>query len=319
MNLSDENIELMTRIAWLHYMEGMTQNEIARLLKVSQPKVARLIDKAQKSGIVKISIESPISNCLRIESDLRKRFTLQDVVVIPTPHEMEIYDSVGRAGAWFLEKVLNEGDLVGIAWGRTLKHLALAIKSAKVKNLKFVTMVGGLTSSASLNPYTIGEKLASIFEGECYYLYAPAVVESEEIRNFYLNERINQNTLHLARQAKWSLVGVGTVDVRYSIYSLTGFIDYHELESLRQKGAVGDILGQFYTIDGTILDTPLHRRTVAIPLEDIRQMKNVIGVAGGEEKADAILGALRGHFINILITDEKTALKILNRTTSQEG
>jgi len=319
MNLSEENIELMTRIAWLHYMEGLTQNEIARLLKLSQPKVARLIDKAQKSGIVKISIESPLSNCLRIETEIRKQFGLQDVMVVPTPQEKEVNECVGRAGAWYLEKVLNHGDLVGIAWGRTLKHLALAIKSAKVKNLKFVTMVGGLTSSASLNPYTIGEKLASIFEGECYYLYAPAVVENEEIRNFYLNERINQNTLHLARQAKWSLVGIGTVDVRYSIYSLTGFIDYHELESLKQKGAVGDILGQFYTIDGTILDTPLHHRTVAIPLEDIRQMYNVIGVAGGVEKADAILGALRGHFINILITDEKTALKIINRMSGQEG
>ena len=99
-------------------------------------------------------------------------------------------------------------------------------------------------------------------------------------------------------------MGIGTVDVRYSIYSLNGFIDYHELEALKQKGAVGDILGQFYTIDGTILDTPLHRRTVAVPLENIQKMHNVIGVAGGEEKADAILGALRGHFINILITDE---------------
>jgi DNA-binding transcriptional regulator LsrR (DeoR family) len=319
MNLTDENVELMTRIAWLHYMEGLTQNEIGQQLKLSQPKVARLIDKAQKNGIIKISIESPLSNCLKIESIIRKQFGLQDVVVIPTPQEKEIYESIGRAGAWYMEKVLNNGDLVGIAWGRTLKHLALAIRSAKVKNLKFVTMVGGLTSSASLNPYTIGEKLASIFEGECYYLYAPAVVESEEIRNFYLNERINQNTLQLACQAKWSLVGIGTVDVRYSIYSLTGFIDYHELEALKQKGAVGDILGQFYTIDGTILDTPLHRRTVAVPLENIQKMHNVIGVAGGEEKADAILGALRGHFINILITDEKTAMKIMSRISVLEG
>jgi len=156
MNLSEDNIELMTRIAWLHYMEGLTQNEIGRMLKLSQPKVARLIDKAQKNGIVKFSIESPLANCLRIESEMRKQFELQDVVVVPTLQEKEIYKSVGRAGAWYLEKVLHEGDLVGIAWGRTLKHLALAIKTAKVKNLKFVTMVGGLTSSASLNPRNSG-------------------------------------------------------------------------------------------------------------------------------------------------------------------
>ena len=171
-------------------------------------------------------------------------------------------ETLGRAGAWYLERVLSDGDLVGIAWGRTLKQVALSIKSAPVKNLKFVTLVG-LTASASLNPYTIGERLASIFEGECYYLYAPAVVESEEI-DFYLRERINQKTLDLARQVKWSLLGIGAVDPRYSIYALTGFIDYHE-GALASKGAVGDMVGQFYNREGEIIDTPLHRRTVAIP------------------------------------------------------
>ncbi len=91
------------------------------------------------------------------------------------------------------------------------------------------------------------------------------MVESEEIRDFYLRERINQKTLDLARQAKWSLLGIGAVDPRYSIYALTGFIDYHEWELLLQKGAVGDMVGQFYNREGEIIDTPLHRRTVAIP------------------------------------------------------
>lgn len=310
--MDEDDLELMTRVAWLHFVEGMTQGAIASYLGISQPKVARLVDKAQKRGIVKISIASPYRSCLEVERQLSRFFpTLKDVLVVPVPSQETVFESLGRAGAWYLERVLRDGDLVGIAWGRTLKQVALSIKRAEVKNLKFVTLVGGLTSSASLNPYTIGEKLASIFEGECYYLYAPAVVESEEVRNFYLNERINRRTLDLARQAKWSLVGIGTVDARYSIYSLTGFIDYHEWELLRQKGAVGDIVGQFYDVWGNIVDTPLHRRTVAIPLEDVKRMQNVIGIAGGLNKVEAILGALRGGYIKILITDELTALKIV--------
>ncbi len=309
--MHDDELELVTRIAWLHFIEGITQREIAHHLRISQPKVARLIDKAQKTGIVKISITSPYRSCFEVEKKLRALFPfLQDVLVVPSPVQGEIFDTLGRAGAWYLERVLRDGDLVGIAWGRTLKQVASSIRHATVRNLRFVTLVGGLTSSASLNPYTIGEKLASIFEGECYYLYAPAVVENEEVRNFYLNERINRKTLELARQAKWSLVGIGTVDARYSIYALTGFIDYHELELLRQKGAVGDIVGQFYDLQGRIVDTPLHGRTVAIPLLDIKAMHNVIGIAGGMNKAEAILGALRGGYIKILITDEQTAFKI---------
>lgn len=301
-------LELLTRVAWLHFMEGVTQREIARRLGISQPKVARLLDKAQKCGIVRISITSPYANCLSIERELRHLFPhLEDIVVIPTPEGGDLFESLGRAGAWYLERVFQDGDLVGVAWGRTLKCVASSLQGTRARNLRFVTLVGGLTSSASLNPYTIGERLASIFEGECYYLYAPAVVESEEVRNFYLSERINQKTLELARQTCWSIVGIGAVDARHSIYALTGFIDYHELELLRQKGAVGDILGQFYDRSGNIVDTPLHRRTVALPLGDLRKMRNVIGIAGGKEKVEAILGALRGKYIKILITDEETA------------
>jgi len=310
--LSLEETELMARVAWLHYMEGLTQREIAQHLNLSQPKVARLLDKAQKLGIVRFSIESPFGNCLRIEREICKRFSLQDAMVVPCFPRSNVFEVLGKAGAWYLGRVLRDGDLVGIAWGRTLKQVALSVKNAGVKNLKFVTLVGGLTASASLNPYTIGERLASIFDGECYYLYAPAVVENKEIRDFYLNERINQKTLELARKANWSLVGIGAVDARYSIYALTGFIEYQELELLRQQGAVGDIVGQFYDQDGRILETSLHDRTVALPLSDLRSMRNVIGIAGGSNKVPAILGALRGSFIKILITDELTAQEILN-------
>lgn len=310
--MSANEVELLTRVAWLHFMEGVTQREIARSLGLSQPKVARLLDKAQKCGIVRISIASPYANCLLVERELKKLFPhLEDVVVVPVPRGGNLFESLGKAGAWYLERVLQDGDLVGIAWGRTLKHVALSIQGGKVRNLKFVTLVGGLTASASLNPYTIGEKLASIFDGECYYLYAPAVVESEDVRNFYLSERINQKTLELARKARWSIVGIGAVDAQHSIYALTGFIDYHELELIRSQGGVGDILGQFYDISGNIVDTPLHRRTVALPLEDLKAMRNVIGIAGGREKAEAILGALRGRYIKILITDEDTAHRVV--------
>lgn len=310
--MNADEVELLTRVAWLHFMEGVTQREIARHLGLSQPKVARLLDKAQKCGIVRISIASPYANCLLIEGELRRLFPhLEDVVVVPAPREGNLFESLGRAGAWYLERVLQDGDLVGIAWGRTLKSVAASLRGVRARNLKFVTLIGGLTASASLNPYTIGEKLASIFNGECYYLYAPAVVESEEIRNFYLSERINQKTLELARKTRWSIVGIGAVDAQHSVYALTGFIDYHELELIRRKGGVGDILGQFYDLSGNIIDTPLHQRTVALPLEDLRSMRNVIGIAGGKEKVEAILGALRGKYIKILITDEDTAKRVV--------
>ncbi len=319
MEDQEKNLETMTRIAWLHYMEGLTQRDIAESLHMSQPKVARLLDKAHKKGIVRVSIESPLANCLGLESRLREVFSLSDVLVVPAGGRDDLFTSLGRAGAWYLERVLKDDDLVGIAWGRTLKQVAHSLKNVRVRGIKVVTLVGGLTASASLNPYTIGEKLASIFTGECYYLYAPAVVESEETRDFYLSERINRKTLELARRAAWSVVGIGPVDVVHSVYALTGFLGHEDLEDLRKKGAVGDIVGQYYDKEGKVLDIPLHRRTVAVSLSDIRSMRNVIAVAGGKEKVEAIRGALRGGFINILVTDEDTAQSVLSDEERQEG
>ncbi len=319
MGVYEENLELITRIAWLHYMEGLTQRDIAQSLHISQPKVARLLDKAHKRGIVRVTVESPLANCLQLEYRMREAFSLSDALVIPAGGKQDLFTSLGRAGAWYLERVLKDADLVGIAWGRTLKQVANSLKNVRVRGIKVVTLVGGCTASASLNPYTIGEKLASIFEGECYYLYAPAVVESEEIRDFYLNERMNRTTLELAHRAAWSLVGVGPVDVHHSVYALTGFLGREELADLREKGAVGDIAGQFYDSEGKVLDIPLHRRTVAVPLSEIRSMRNVMALAGGMEKVEAILGALRGGFIKILITDEETAKAVLSYERRREG
>jgi lsr operon transcriptional repressor len=139
------------------------------------------------------------------------------------------------------------------------------------------------------------------------------VAESPEARDLYLSERVNRKTFEMARQAECSILGIGVADIEHSTYIQAGFIDRQDMEIIRQKGGVGDILGQFFDAEGQVLDLELHRKTIAVSLEDLRKMPDVIGLAGGRYKVEAVLGALRGGFIKILVTDEDTAREVLKR------
>ncbi len=308
--------DLMVRIAWLHYQEGITLSEIADRFGLSRPKATRLLDKARREGIVRFFIQAPHANLLSMERELKEVFSLQDVVIVLTSSQEEItYENIGKGGAILLYRLLQKNDLVGISWGRTLCHLANnLIPKDEVQGVKFVSLAGGLTVGAYMNPYNIGERLARVYCGECYYLHAPEVVESQELRDFYLAEGVNRKTLEMAKRARLSLVGIGVAHPQYSTYIKAGFIDAQDMEIIRSMGGVGDILGQFYTSEGEILPLELHRRTIAVSLEEMRAMPNVVGLAGGKQKIEAILGALRGHFIKILVIDEITALEILERS-----
>lgn len=312
----DFSQDLIVRIAWLHYIEGYTQTEIADMFELSRPKVTRLLERAREDGIVKFVIEAPHANCLSIEKELKQTFpTLQDAVVVPTGRDEEgNILNIGKGGAFYLARKIKSGDLIGISWGRTLKALAEAIRpEGKIEEVRFVSLAGGLTTSSFMNPYNIGEKLATIFQGQCYYIHAPEVVETAELKKFYLNERVNKKTYEMARRAHWSAIGIGTVDIERSTYILAGFITPQDMEIIRQMGGVGDILGQYFDQEGKILDLDLHQRTIAIPLNELKDMPNVLAVAGGRHKVDAILGAIRGGFIKILVTDEDTARKVLEK------
>ncbi|KKL05889.1 hypothetical protein LCGC14_2601530 [marine sediment metagenome] len=115
----------------------------------------------------------------------------------------------------------------------------------------------------------------------------------------------------MAKLANYSLVGIGEMSAETTLIS-TGYISLADVGILHRKGAVGNIVGQFSDIEGNIIDCDLHKRIVAFPIEELRKMKNVIGVAGGKNKIEAILGALQGNFITVLITDEETATLIIN-------
>jgi len=280
--------DLITRIAWLYYKEGLKEKQIATMLGLSRSKVGRLLKKAREDGIVHFQVLGPTSNCLEIEKKLIDLFDLQDAVVVPTISENKIKESLARAAAQYLERHLASGSLFAVGWGITISEVPKFIRSQEIRDLRIVTLNGGLTPSFYLNPYDVGSRLAHIFGGQCYYVHAPAITTSEELCRSLKADATVQQALEMAKHADYSMVGIGVAGEESTLVKLR-YLNLGETEALRQQGAVGDIL-----------------------IEDLSRMKNVIGLAGGTNKIQAILGALHGRYIKILITDENTAESVIN-------
>ena len=181
------NTDLLIRMAWLYHKERMTQDKIALKLNISRSKVVRLLKKAEENGIIHVHILSPLCNCLQIEQKLISVFKLQDAMVIPTGQEENIRQILGKAGAQYLERHLKSDDLLATGWGRTIFEVANFIRPNGIKNLRVVTLYGGLTTSLYLNPYDIGRKLASIFDGQCYYIHTSHITDSTLVELGYIN------------------------------------------------------------------------------------------------------------------------------------
>lgn len=305
-------IDLLSRIVWMYYKQNMTQSQIAKKFGLSRIKVLQFLKKAREEGMVHISIVTPLYNCLSIEQKLISTFNLKDAVVVPVSNgEDTIRESLGKAAALYLEKHLKRGDLFAVGWGLAISKVAKFINSDGISNVRIVTLNGGLTPSFFLNPYDIGGKLANIFGGECYYIHAPAITASEELCKSFKSDVTVRQALEMATQADYSMVGIGLAGEESTLVKLR-YISLAGAETLRRQGAVGDILAQFFNIKGEKVDCNLHKRIVAFPIENLRKMGNVIGLAGGRNKVEAILGAIHGRFIDMLITDEETANNLIN-------
>ena len=100
-----------------------------------------------------------------------------------------------------------------------------------------------------------------------------------------------------------------------------GYLTAADVRDLREQGVAGDILGQFFDADGKVADVPIHDRRIGIDLSDLKYIPKVVGVAGGLHKVPAILGALRGGFLDVLVTNELAAVRLLEleRRRSRAG
>ena len=208
---ADGNIELMARLASLYYLDNLTQGEIAERVGLSRIKVVRLLKKARTSGIVEIRIQTPTAMRTSLETALIKRFGLQQALLAADQtNEDNLRGLVAQMAASQLDRQLRDGDTVAIGMGRNVGAVPDALFRVAPRRCAFVTAIGGSPLVGQpVNSADICRRLAERFGGVSECLYAPAYVESPQVRESFLCHEEVRSVLESARGARIALVGIG--------------------------------------------------------------------------------------------------------------
>lgn len=304
----DENHQIETRVAWYYYVGNLTQQQIADRLGTSRVRVNRLLAACRESGIVQISINSGLANCVALEESLISRYGLEAAVVVPTPHDEQLLrEAIGVGAGNYLNDVINDGDTVALGWGRTLVNTWRAMRARPGQGQTVVSMLGGVDHSPLLNTFEIALGFADRLGAACHYVTAPIYASSREARDVLLAQDTIQQAFDKARKADIAVLTAG--DMKESLIVKYG-LTVAETETLIRAGAVGDLLGHFIDADGRIIEEDLNRRTVALSLEDLGAIDRTVLVAGGAFKTEVTRATLTGGYADVLITDETTAEKL---------
>ncbi|CAM3768758.1 transcriptional regulator [Xenorhabdus thuongxuanensis] len=299
--------ELMARIAWFYYHDGLTQGDIGELLGLSRLKVSRLLEKGRQSGVIRVQINSRYEGCLELENALQKRFNLKQVRVLPALDGMNLNARLGIGAAHLLMALIEPHQLLAIGFGEapmyTLQYLSGFISSQQIR---LVTLSGGV------GPYMTG---IGQLDAACpvSIIPAPLRASTQQVAATFREERSVRDVILAACAADTAIVGIGAIKQKQNATIMrSGYISDGEQLMFGRKGAIGDILGYFFNMEGELVsDIDIHQELIGISLPEIKTIPNVIGVAGGIEKADAIVAALKGGYINSLVTEEKTAKAML--------
>jgi DNA-binding transcriptional regulator LsrR (DeoR family) len=311
--------DLLARIAWLYYIEDLTQKEIARRFHMSRVKVTRLLKQARQRGLVEIRIANVRTSHLPLERSLRVEFDLADAMVIPTPVRQEdLRPALAEAAAVYLNRILRPGVSVGLGMGRTLAEIPNYIEPQENGTCHFIEMVGGIGRGLSFDSYKVSSLLADRCGGEVEHFYTPVIVETAAARRALLRDPQIKSALERAASCELALVSVGTVDYDSFLFQ-AGYSDEAGIKLLQERGAVGDVLGHFFDSDGKLVPSSIEERLIGLSLNKLKRIPTVICVAGGLPKVPSILGAIRGRYVDVLITDEDTARAILDHAVGNSA
>jgi deoxyribonucleoside regulator len=314
MQGNDSREIYLAQVASLYYDHGKSQQEVSKELRISRSAVSRLLTEARDKGIVEIIVHYPWRTMPELEEALISTFSLKAATVLlaENRHYEDMLQGLGVLAARYLERIIHDGITIGISWGTALYQM---IKSMRPRHLPGVEVVQLIGASGSERVPTDGPVLAQLLTGQlggtCHHIHAPLIVDNEMVREVLLQDRNIQGTLARAERADVALVGIGSTRSDMSSLLRAGYVNEAEQEHIRATGAVGDICGQHYSLTGEWLDVDINRRVVGISLDTLAKIDTVVGVAGSSRKGAAILGALRGGYVNVLITDDQAARRVL--------
>lgn len=305
--------DLLIKIAKMYYLEERSQQEIASAINVSRSSISRMLKACRDLNIVEIRINDTSSVGVNLQNKLVEKLGLDQCLIIPSMQDSELTKiETGRRAAEYLRSKLEIGMNIGVTWGSTLFHMVQYFKPTDITDVEIFQLMGG---TATRNFETDGREhartLARKLNAKCNVLNAPLLVQNQDLREMLIEEPEISQTLQRMKEIDLAILGIGTNDPDESHLAKIGYLSQEESRALYDMGAVGDICGRHLDIHGSTCPFDMHKRVIGIDLAELKQIPLVIVVGAGIAKAEIILGAIRGGYIDVLITDEKAAMQVL--------
>ncbi|MCD6551878.1 sugar-binding transcriptional regulator [Thermotoga sp.] len=301
-------------IAYEYYVNGKTQQEIAEQLGTHRVLISKYLKQARELGLVEVRLKDPLFEDTTYKKLFLKHFNLKDIIVVSFPFYKEEKDYhvgaslVGR----ILDGMLTNGMIVGIGWGSTLEIISKHLHpTKKLSETVFLPLMGGtnqLPHYFRANDFV--RNFAESYNAKPKYIFAPFYIENPSQKELLLSSGDLRETIEFWKKLDLAIVGIGCYIQKSPLFQNKIF-DEKYLRSLLENNVVGDVLTYFFNENGEVVNLAVYKNLVNIPLEDFLKIPTRVGIAGGLQKVQSIVGALRGGLVNVLITDDKTAEMIL--------
>ncbi|WP_207871660.1 hypothetical protein DOK78_000053 [Enterococcus sp. DIV2402] len=306
--------KLLVQIAQMYYQEDKNQSQISKELNIHRSTISRLLKKSREEGIVTITINYDLAGTYSLEKELEETFGLKKAIVVPTAIDVQSEQKLqllGAAANKYLQTILEEEMTIGFSWGQAMSMVAAELQETEKNNLMCIPLIGG-PSGRLIGEYhvnTITFEASKKLKSKAVLIDSPAFPETKELKEALMANQFNQDLVQLWKKLSIAIFGIGSPQMKDSTrWKL--FYDDNILEGLEDQ-VVGDVISHFYNAQGQHISSKLDERLIGITLEELKKVNYRIAVAESLEKVSAIRGALRGKYMNVLVTTQETAEAIL--------
>ncbi len=309
---------IIARVAELYYLHGISQYEIADKFNFSKAKVCRLIKEAKKRKVIEFRIKNIDKRALDLEQEIEKAFKLKEAIIfynsdIKGYDENLIFQEVGKIGADYLKRVLDNNLNFAVTWGKTLYYTIKNLSVEKKYNgINVFSTIGSVNlAKIEYQAVNISQMFSERIGGTCYPIYLPLLLKISESKGSLARvETMINKIMGDTSKIDYYITGVGVISKNSRTYTLGGF-DLDFFRTLTSKKIVGDVGLNFYDINGNFIESDFEDRIVKLGIDKIKKIRNKIAIAFGPEKIEALKGFLKTEIADVFITDSKTAEKLL--------
>ncbi len=311
--------KLLPKIAHLYYLEDMSQEKIAEKFNINRVRVSRYLKKAREMNIVEIKVNYSKESYQELERRIEKRYGLKECIVIPShDNEKGIVQELAASLSNVLQRIIRNGDSIGVNWGLTLKEVIAFMDSPKRLDVRVVPMCGGLGRiERGIHTNSIAKSLADVYGGISYVINAPAILDSKKTKEVLLEDSNTKEIFELLKGLRCAVFSFSDLGPESS-YVKYGLISEEEIDYLRSRGIVGDVNLDFLDGEGAHVPNRMYDRVIALPISEIVKIHNVVGIAYGLRKAEIAKAVLHGDIFDILIIDLKLAEAIVADVHAKE-